>query len=134
MLREIVTAPRNTTLLEAQALMRSARLRHLVVAEDGLVVGLLSYRTLLEASLALLRDQVGPDSGNALGEKTIETLVRGTPLTIAPQRSLEAAASQMLALRLGCLPVATPSSEGPRLKGLITEGLLLRVAYLPPPP
>ncbi len=134
MLREIVTASRDATLSEAQGLMRAARLRHLVVVEDGIVIGLVSHRALLEASLATLRESLRAGGADTLGETTINHLVREDPLTIPPECSLETAASRMLALRIGCLPVATPSPRGPRLEGLITEAGLLRAAYLPPPP
>jgi CBS domain-containing membrane protein len=134
MLRDVVTAPRGATLSDAEGLMRSARLRHLVVVENGIVVGLVSHRELLDASLARLREGLGPDGSDPLGTITIEHLVRGEPLTIAPEGSLEAAARRMLALRVGCLPVTTPSPRGPRLVGLVTEAGLLRAAYLPVPP
>lgn len=134
MLRQIVTASRAATLSEAQGLMRAARLRHLLVVEDGIVVGLVSQRELLEASLANLRESLRVGGADLLGEMTIDHLVRQDPLTIPPECSLESAASRMLALRIGCLPVTTPSPRGPRFEGLITEAGLLRAAYLPPPP
>ncbi|HTF34419.1 MAG TPA: CBS domain-containing protein [Myxococcota bacterium] len=133
MLRDVVTAPRGATLSDAERLMRSARLRHLVIVENGVVVGLVSHRELLDASLARLREGLGAGAADALGTLTIEPLVR-TEITIPPESSLEAAATRMLALRLGCLPVTTHSPRGPRLVGLVTEANLLRVAYLPPPP
>ncbi|HME72464.1 MAG TPA: CBS domain-containing protein, partial [Myxococcota bacterium] len=128
MLREIVTAPRGATLHQAQGLMRSARLRHLVIVENGIVVGLVSHRALLEASLATLRENLRAGGADMLGTITIEHLVREDPLTITPEASLETAASRMLALRIGCLPVTTASPRGPRLEGLITEAGLLRAA------
>ena len=133
MLRDVVTAPRGASFSDAEGLMRSARLRHLVIVDNGVVVGLVSHRELLDASLARLREGLGGDAANALGTLTIEPLVR-TEITIRPENSLEAAATRMLALRLGCLPVTTPSPRGQRLVGLITEADLLRAAYLPPPP
>jgi CBS domain-containing membrane protein len=134
MLRKIVTTPRGTTLREAQSLMRAARLRHLVVVEDGVVLGLVSHRELLEASLATLRDRLRTGGTDILSEITINHLVREDPYAIAPECSLETAASRMLALRIGCLPVAIASPIGPRLEGLITEAGLLRAAYLLSPP
>jgi CBS domain-containing protein len=132
MLRDVVTTPRGASLRDAEALLRSARLRHLVVVENGIVVGLVSHRELLDASLARLRQGLGAGAADALG--TIEHLVRADPLTIGQESSLEAAASRMLALRVGCLPVTTPSPRGPRLVGVVTEAGLLRAAYLPVPP
>jgi CBS domain-containing membrane protein len=134
MLRDVITAPLGATLVEAEAVLRSARLRHLVVVEDGIVVGLVSHRDLLDASLAALRDRLGARSADVLHRTTIERLVREEPATIAPDGSLEAAANRMLALRIGCLPVTNDALRGPRLVGLLTEAGLLRTAYLPPTP
>jgi len=131
MLRQFVTAPPGTTLSDAEVLMRSAGLRHLLVVVDGIVIGLVSHRELLERSLAAIRE---PRGAAGLSSITIEHLVRTDPVTITPEVPLEAAASRMLALRIGCLPVALPSAQGPRLVGLITEADLLRAAYLPASP
>jgi CBS domain-containing protein len=134
MLRNFMTASPGTTLGDAESLMRVARLRHLVVVEDGIVVGLISHRAILDASLAALRRDLGRRDADILGTRTIQHMVREEPVTISPEGSLEAAASRMLALRLGCLPVAIPSPRGPQLLGLVTEAGLLRAAYLPAPP
>ena len=133
MLREVVTARRDATLSQVEGLMHAARLRHLLVVENGIVVGLVSHREILEAAFAVLRENVRARGAERLSTTTIDHLVQEDPLTIGPEGSLEAAASRMLALRLGCLPVTTPSPDGPRLEGLITEAGLLRAAYLPAP-
>ena len=134
MLRNIITAPLGTTLGDAEGLMRVAHLRHLVVVKKGIVVGLVSHRALMEASLARLREELGAPDADILRRITIDHLVSEEPLSIEPEGSLEAAARQMLALRLGCLPVAIASPRGPRLLGLLTEAGLLRAAYLPAAP
>ena len=133
MLRDLVTASPATTLGQAHGLMRSACLRHLLVVENGILIGLVSHRDVLEASVATLRNGV-PAAEDPLSTVTIEGLVRGEPSTIAPDASLEDAARRMLALRLGCLPVTSPCPQGQRLEGLVTEASLLRAAYLPGPP
>jgi acetoin utilization protein AcuB len=132
MLRDLVTAPPAATLEQAQGLMRSARLRHLLVVEGGILIGLVSHRDVLEASLAALRGNL-PAEGDPLRTVTIAGLLRGEPLTIAPEAPLEDVARRMLALRLGCLPVTSRCLQGQRLEGLVTEAGLLRAAYLPGP-
>jgi acetoin utilization protein AcuB len=133
MLRQLITAPPSASLREADGLFRAARLRHLVVVEDGIVVGLVSHREFLEAYCAALRNG-GRDTGAFLEDTTLEQLMHAQPATSPPEGSLVAAASQMLALRIGCLPVAIASPRGPRLVGLLTEAGLLRAAYLPATP
>ena len=44
MLRHVITALPDMTLLDADALIRSARLRHLLVVRSEILVGVLSYR------------------------------------------------------------------------------------------
>jgi len=131
MRRHMVTAPPGISLSDAEVLVRSARLRHLVVVEDEILVGLVSHRELLDSCFATLRERPGPGGADSLSSITIGHLLRTEPVTITPEASLAVAASRMLALRIGCLPVAIPSPRGPRLVGLVTEADLLRAAYLP---
>jgi CBS domain-containing protein len=133
MLRNLVTAPPGMTLSDAEVLVRSARLRHLVVVEEGILVGLVSHRELLDRSLRSLRETRGPNGADSLSSITIDDLVRTEVVTITPEASLEAAASRMLALRIGCLPVAISSPRGLRLVGLLNEAGLLGAAYVPAP-
>jgi len=106
--------------------MRMARLRHVPVVRSGILVGVLSYRDLADAFLDAGR--TGP-ADSFLRATPVSGLVRGAPVTIAPGESLAEAVDRMLALRLGCLPVAVPTDGGPRLVGLLTESDLLRAAY-----
>lgn len=131
MRRQFVTVAPDASLLEAHQIMRLARLRHLPVARDGMLVGVLSYRDVQEEIL----DQLGPE-----GTKTYEELLASIavnqamipfPWTVTPETDLAEAATRLYRLRVGCLPVAEPSEEGPRLVGLITESDLLRAAYDP---
>jgi CBS domain-containing protein len=131
MLRHVITALPGMTLLDADALIRSARLRHLVVVRSEILVGVLSFRDLAEACLAALRGKPGGD-GEFLRRTTVEHLMHQDPGTIGPQSSLEDAVHRMLARRIGCLPVVTPSAEGPRLVGVISEAGLLRAATYRP--
>ena len=56
-----VSAAPDDSLLEADRIMRLARIRHLPVVEKGVLVGLLSHRDVLAASIARLEqcDAVG---------------------------------------------------------------------------
>ncbi len=130
MRREFASLAPDDALCDATEAMRLARVRHLSVVLDGILVGLISYRNVLEAWLA-------PETGLALqGTARPETMrvsdvmVRD-PFAITPDRSLADAAASMLRLQVGCLPVVESTREGPRLVGLLTESDLLRAAYLP---
>jgi acetoin utilization protein AcuB len=124
--RNVVTAAPGDRLADAGVMMRIARLRHLPIVRDGIVVGVLSYRDLSDAYL----DAAKSIAASALLQTTVSELVQRAPVTIGPECSVTEAAERMLALRVGCLLVATPTRDGPRLLGVVTEADLLRAAYL----
>ena len=127
MRRDFITISREESLLEALQLMRLARLRHLVVVSEGVLVGLLSYRDLQDELVACL-DLDSPDAP-AVAQIQVVDRMSSAPFSIAPDATLSEAASRLEGLRVGCLPVAEPGEQGLRLVGLLTEMDLLRAAY-----
>jgi acetoin utilization protein AcuB len=125
MLRNFVFAGPEMTAYEAERLMRSARIRHLPVVSQGELCGMLSYRDLLEFTLAQLERD--PRGGEALRAKTIESLMARDPVTAASGTTLREAALRMLRHRIGCLPIV----DGARVVGLLTESDLIRAALRP---
>jgi len=125
MKRDFITISREESLLEALHLMRLARLRHLAVVSEGALVGILSYRDLLDELLARL------DRGSAPAIAQIGVVERMTaaPFSIIPDATLFEAASRLERLRVGCLPVVESGEQGLRLVGLLTEMDLVRAAY-----
>jgi len=126
MRKNFVTAAPDETLDEASQTMRMARLRHLLIARGDRLVGILSYREILEALLertrALPRDA-----------RTVGNAMKQSPAFATPQTTLAEAADRMCRYGLGCLPVlegapGLPADAG-RLVGIITEADLLRAAY-----
>jgi CBS domain-containing protein len=130
MRRDFITISRGESLLEAFELMRLARLRHLTIENDGVLVGILSYRDLQDTLLARsLRDS--ERAALALRATPAVDLLTGAPFSIAPDATLEEAAARLEQLRVGCLPVVELGEHGLRVVGLLTEMDLLRAAYLP---
>lgn len=127
MRRDFVTIPPHEPLAEAFRLMRFARLRHLLVEEDGCLVGILSYRDLQEALLTHLSGRPGSDLPSA----PVSSAMRSEPYAVTPDTSLRDAATRLCSLRLGCLPVVESRTQRPALIGIITELDLLRAAYEP---
>jgi len=129
MRRDFITISRGESLLEALQLMRLARLRHLTIESEGVLVGILSYRDLQDELLARLdpgaRLQGVPGPGGAVA---VEHLT-GSPYSIAPDATLAEAAARLERLRVGCLPVVEQGEQGLRVVGLLTEMDLLRAAY-----
>ena len=129
--RFMALAP-SDSLLEAERLMRIARVRFLPVVEEGSLVGVLSNRDLLESSILSGKAPASPESlGRFLLETRVETLMKTEPVAVTHDTTLRAAAELLLDLGEGCLPVIASPGPAPRLLGILTETDLLRAAYEP---
>jgi CBS domain-containing protein len=115
MRRDFVCAEPEESLEAACQTMRLARLRHLLVTRGDALVGILSYRDLLERPKGF--DWVGARIGDAMRPEPLCVVALDTPLGEAADR--------MCRYGYGCLPVV----NGGQLVGLVTETDLLRAAY-----
>ncbi len=121
--RDYVAISQEELLEEACIIMRLARLRHLLVEQNGFLVGILSYRDLQDDAL-----QRRTDDERKPGAK-VEGVMVNAPYMVTPECSLEEATWRMHQLHIGCLPVVKPTEDGPLLVGVVTESDLLRAAY-----
>jgi CBS domain-containing protein len=125
MRRDFVCGDPDESLESARQTMRMGDLRHLLVAEQGRLVGILSYRDVLERLLA------GAPRRAASG--SVEDLMTRAPSFVTPGAPLADAADRLCRFGFGCLPVleapAGGSAEAGRLVGIVTERDLLRAAY-----
>ena len=97
-------------------------LRHMPVVHRGTLVGVVSERDLLRASLSNLTE-FGTEQRRAfLQVVEITQVMTSPPIVIGPEASIEKAAWVMAEERIGCLPVL---DEG-KLVGLLTETDVLR--------
>ena len=126
-----ISAASDDSLLEADRIMRLARIRHLPIVRKGRLVGLLSHRDVLSASISKLQEADPADRLNHLRRIKIEEVMSRDLATATEETTLGAAAQRMLRLKIGCLPVVRGATEGPTLVGLLTESDLLRAAYAP---
>jgi len=131
MRRNFISVAPSESLLEADRIMRLARIRHLPVVEGGWLVGVLSHRDVLDASLARLEQRDPAERTDHLRSIPISEVMQRNPYTADPHTTLADAARRMLRLKIGCLPVVRRGSDGEELVGLITESDLLRAAYVP---
>jgi CBS domain-containing protein len=117
------------TLLEAERLMRMARVRRLPVVDAGALLGVLSHQRLLVSSLAA----EGPSprtSARWLRETGVDALMDRRPLVVTPQTDLRVAVERLIECAEGCLPVVDGECGEPLpLLGILTERDLLRAAY-----
>ncbi len=115
----------------ADQIMKLGRVRHLPVLDpDGRIVGIVSNRDLLEASLTNVLDFEREQRKGFLRSVDVAEVMTREVETIAPDAPLAAAASRLVGHRIGCLPVVR---EDGVMVGLVTETDLLAAAFLGTP-
>jgi CBS domain-containing protein len=127
MQKEVVTLRAEDRLDLAEDIMRLGRVRHMPVLEGDRLVGILSNRDLLAASLTrALSFEPSHRRAFMRAIDVRETMTKDV-VSVGPDTPLAEAARIMVERQIGCLPVV--KGEG-RLLGLLTETDLLRAAYL----
>jgi CBS domain-containing protein len=103
--------------------------RHLVVVDAARrVVGIVSLRDLLEASLTHLRGSAA--TSNAPARSLVVSDLMSRPVeTIGPREVVAAAANRMISHHIGCLPVVRDDGV---MIGVVTDADLLQAAYREP--
>jgi CBS domain-containing protein len=130
MRRRFVTLRPEDSLLEADRLMRMARVRALPVALGDELAGMLSHRLLLLAALAdELRNAPGELPGRFLRENRVSSVMDREPRVVTPETQLAVAVARLLEREEGCLPVVDAAGPAARLVAILTESDLLRAAY-----
>jgi len=124
---EIVTLAAGDRLDLADDVMRLGRVRHIPVLEDGRVVGIVTHRDLLAASLSKALSFDPQHRRTFMRSVDVGEVMTREPVTVGPEASLREAARLMIGRRIGCLPVVRPDGT---LVGLLTETDLLRAAFL----
>lgn len=120
--QKIVTISVDDRLSTVEDIMTLGHVRHMPVVKAGKLVGVVSERDLLRASLSNLSD-FGSDQRRAFLQAVEINRVMSSPaVVIGPEASVEEAAMVMAEKRIGCLPVV----EGDKLIGLVTETDVLR--------
>ncbi len=100
---EIAEVAPEVTAIDARALMRARRIRHLVVRRGPRIVGVVSDR-----------DLGGPRGRSS--DASVESLMASRVVTIAPEATLREAANLLRGHVIGCLPVVVDG----RLVGIVT--------------
>ncbi|MBW2269109.1 MAG: CBS domain-containing protein [Deltaproteobacteria bacterium] len=127
MATDLVTLEVGENLDLAEDIMHVARIRHMPVVEGKRLVGIVSVRDLLAASLSRALDFEPTRRREFLHSVSAEDAMTRAPITVAPDSRLADAAAILLEQKIGCLPVVDAVGN---LLGLLTETDLVRVAYL----
>jgi CBS domain-containing membrane protein len=131
MRRDFIHMGPEESLLEADRIMRLARIRHLPVIERGRLVGILSHRDVLYASVSRLEKRDAAARLDHLRGIAISGVMQRNVATIEPDDSLADAARRMLSKKIGCLVVVSRVDGGAEVIALLTESDLLRAAFAP---
>jgi len=117
-----VTVSAGDTLSTVEDIMTLGGVRHMPVVRSGVLVGVVSERDLLRASLSNLTAFRHEERRAFLQVVEITRVMSAPPIVIAPGAEIERAARLLAEKRIGCLPVV---DEG-KLVGLVTETDVLR--------
>lgn len=125
--REIMTADPitvdpETPVFEAQNLMRSKRIRHLLIVEGGRLVGMITDRD-IRLNLPSKATSLSVWEVNyLLARLTVGSTMTKAVMVVSPDWDVAPAARLMLQHKIGALPVM----DGETLVGIVTETDLLR--------
>jgi CBS domain-containing protein len=121
--KKVVTISEGDRLSTVEDIMTLGRVRHMPVVHGGKLVGVVSERDLLRASLSNLTE-FGTQERRAFLHVVEIGRVMSTPaITIGLMDGVEHAAKVMAEKKIGCLPVV---EDDDTLLGLITETDVLR--------
>jgi len=124
MSRDLVTLTEDETLADARACMERGRVRHLPVVRDGKLVGLITHRDLLAASLSVFAEVSQRQERTLFATIPVRELMHDA-VTAPPDMPVPEAGRILLENKFGCLPVVDRDGK---LLGIVTEADFLRLA------
>lgn len=125
MTKKVFTIRVDKKLIVVKDIMDWAHIRHVpVVDESNKLVGIVSHRDLLAASLAMV-DKVRTefDRKNWLAHVLVKDVMRKSILAVRPTAHIAQVAKLMRSRKIGCVPVI----DNDKLVGIITEHDLLEL-------
>jgi CBS domain-containing protein len=124
---EVVSLGSGDRLDLADDIMRLGRIRHMPVLDASRVVGVVSSRDLLAASLSKILDFAPEQRRSFMRSVDVGDVMTRDLVTVTPETTLREAARLMVQNQIGCLPVVSPDGT---FVGLVTETDLIRSALL----
>ncbi len=119
---KVVSISADDTLRIVQEIMEHGSVRHLPVVRAGTLIGVVSQRDLLKASLSNVMGLPADEQSLFLEGVSITEVMSAPPVTIDGGSSVQEAAKLMAERKLGCLPVM----NGEDIIGILTETDVLR--------
>lgn len=118
-----ITISKQTTLPEAERLMREYQIRRLPVLEDNKLVGIVTLGNLREARPSNATTLSVYELNYLIGKLTAKDFMTQPVITLSSNSSIQEAAKQMLENKIGGIPVV----DDEKLVGIITETDLCRL-------
>jgi len=122
MSRKVVSISADDTLRIVKEIMEGGSVRHLPVVRRGDLVGVVSQRDLLKASLSNVMGLPAEEHSLFLEGVSITEVMTSPPVTVEADSTVQAAAKLMAERKIGCLPVL----EKGKFVGIVTETDVLR--------
>ncbi|MFQ5507863.1 MAG: CBS domain-containing protein [Leptospirillia bacterium] len=114
------------TVIAVRELLDSKPFHHLLVMDEGRLVGILSDRDVLRATSPFFGTRDENVRDESLMHRRVHQIMTRNPRTIPPDTPLRAAGEIMVTHRISCLPVVSDDDGIHTLEGLITSRDLLQ--------
>lgn len=118
-----ITISKQTTLPEAERLMREYDIRRLPVVDDNKVIGIVTLGNVREARPSNATTLSVYELNYLLGKLTAKDFMSQPVITISADARIQEAAKRLIDNKIGGLPVL----DGEKLVGMITETDLCRL-------
>ena len=123
MSKKVVSISADDTLRIVGEIMKLGHVRHLPVVRRGELVGVVSQRDLLRASLSNVMGIPRDEQDAFLEGVHISEVMSKPPAFVRPEVEVQEAAGVMAERKIGCLPVV---ADGGKVVGILTETDVLR--------
>ena len=125
MTADVFTLSSRSLLIDAEEVMGLRRCRHLPVVDQGRMVGLITHRDLLRASLSQKKGHV--EQAIAKARINVADVMHTDVATVHPDTLAVDAADALVQHKYGCLPVVGDDGQ---LVGIVTEADFVRLAAI----
>ena len=119
----LVTVTSDTPLVRAAGLMRERGVRHLLVVDDGALIGIVSDRDVKQAMTSPATGLDAPELGRLADQLPLREIITRDVITVPPNLPVEEAARTMAREKISALPVTLSG----RLLGIVTETDVVRL-------
>lgn len=125
MTRDVVTVSMDDTVATVREIFHTHEFHHLVVVEDGRVVGVVSDRDLLKHLSPFIGTRTERTQDAWCLEKRVHQVMRRELVSVKPGTPVKVAMALLMHHRVSCLPIV---DEQQRCHGIITWHDFLRYA------